>query len=602
MVEHERAGIARSGRLADPEAPCIAYFSMEIGLDPAMPTYAGGLGVLAGDTLRSAADLDVPMVAVTLLYRKGYFYQRLDVGGAQGEEPVEWVVDDFLQEMTPRVSVMIEGRKVVIRCFKYEVTGTGNVIIPVCFLDCDLPENSEYDRMLTHYLYGGDDKYRLCQEVVLGVGGLRMLRALGYSRIERFHLNEGHAALLTLELLEENAAAAGRKTVNEDDVQEVRKKCIFTTHTPVPAGHDHYPMDLVYQVLGPQSDFFDRMDLCNLKVVKRILGTKRGFKDIQDIFSHERMLNMTYLALNLSSYVNGVAKKHSEVSKLMFAEYVVDAITNGVHAATWVSPPFQALFDHYIAGWRADNFSLRYAIGIPAPEIWAAHAEAKKTLLRYVNRETNAGLDVDVFTIGFARRTTSYKRADLLFQDIERLKAIASSAGPVQVIYGGKAHPRDQGGKELIRRILSFKEQLKNDIRIAYLGNYDMELGKLMVAGVDLWLNTPQRPLEASGTSGMKAALNAVPSLSVLDGWWIEGCVEGITGWSIGDGKTEPTEQPDSAKDAASLYEKLEGTVIPLFYKGRDRFIDVMIHAISLNGSFFNTHRMMEEYLLKAYF
>jgi starch phosphorylase len=515
---------------------------------------------------------------------------------------VEWVVDDFLQEMAPRVSVMIEGRKVLIRCFKYEVTGTGSLIIPVYFLDCDLPENSDYDRVLTHYLYGGDDKHRLCQEVVLGVGGLRMLRALGYSLIERFHLNEGHAALLTLELLEEHAAAAGRKTVNDDDVEEVRKKCIFTTHTPVPTGHDHYPMDLVYQVLGPQSDFFDRMDLCNLKLVKRLLGTKKGFKDIQDIFSHERMLNMTYLALNLSSYVNGVAKKHSEVSKLMFAEYCVDAITNGVHAATWLSPSFQALFDEYISGWREDNFSLRYAIGIPGVSVWAAHMEAKKKLLRYVNRETNAGLDMDLFTIGFARRTTNYKRADLLFHDIERLKAITSSAGPFQVIYGGKAHPRDQGGKELIRRILSFKDQLKNDIRIAYLENYDMELGKLMVAGVDVWLNTPQPPLEASGTSGMKAALNGVPSLSVLDGWWIEGCVEGVTGWSIGDGKAQPTEQPDSARDAASLYDKLERMVIPLFYQRRDHFIDVMIHAISLNGSFFNAHRMMQEYLLKAYF
>jgi len=601
MVEREPSGISHFGQPLDPDKSAIAYFSMEIGLDPSVPTYAGGLGVLAGDTIKSAADLDVPMVAVTLLYRKGYFYQRFNHDGTQVEEPVEWVVDDFVQEMAPRVSVTIEGRKVWIRCFKYEVIGTGNVKVPVYFLDCDLPENSEPDRALTHFLYGGDQQYRFCQEVILGIGGLRMLRALGYGRIERFHMNEGHAALLTLELLEEQASIAGRKTVNDEDVEEVRKKCIFTTHTPVPAGHDHYPMDLVYQVLGARSDFLERMDLCNLKLVKRILGSKRGFRDIEDVFSHERVLNMTYLALNLSSYVNGVAKKHSEVSKLMFGEYPVDAITNGVHAGTWVSEPFQTLFDQYMSGWRADNFSLRYAIGIPGVEVWKAHSEAKKKLLRYVNRETNAGLDVDVFTIGFARRTTSYKRADLLFHDLERLKGITSNAGPFQVIYAGKAHPKDQGGKDLIRRILSFKEQLKNDIRIAYLENYDMELGKMMIAGVDLWLNTPQPPLEASGTSGMKAALNGVPSLSVLDGWWIEGCVEGVTGWSIGDGKAQPVDKPDSAGDATSLYDKLEKMIIPLFYARRDHFIDVMIHAISLNGSFFNTHRMVQEYLLKAY-
>jgi glycogen phosphorylase len=602
MVEHQPSGISRFGQPLEPDKAAIAYFSMEIGLDPSMPTYAGGLGVLAGDTIRSAADLDVPMVAVTLLYRKGYFYQRFNQDDTQAEEPVEWVVDDFVQEMAPRVSVVIEGRNVWIRCFKYEVTGAGKVRIPVYFLDSDLSENSEPDRALTHFLYGGDQQYRLCQEVILGIGGLRMLRALGYGRIERFHMNEGHAALLTLELLEEQASVAGRKTVNDDDVNKVQEKCIFTTHTPVPTGHDQFPMDLVYKVLGPQSDFFDRMDLCNLKLVKRILGSKRGFRDIEDIFSHERVLNMTYLALNLSSYVNGVAKKHSEVSKLMFAEYCVDAITNGVHAATWASEPFQALFDEYISGWRSDNFSLRYAIGIPKHAIWEAHTQAKKKLLRYVNRETNAGMDMDLFTIGFARRAASYKRADLLFHDVERLKIIASGAGPLQIIYSGKAHPQDQKGKELIKSILSFKEQLKNEIRIAYLENYDMELGKMIVAGVDLWLNTPQPPLEASGTSGMKAALNGVPSLSVLDGWWIEGCIEGVTGWSIGDGMAQPVEKPDSTGDAASLYDKLEKMIIPLFYARRDRFIDVMIHAISLNGSFFNTHRMVQEYLLKAYF
>ena len=584
------------------ERPVIAYFSMEMGLDPAIPTYAGGLGVLAGDTIRSAADLDVAMVAVTLLYRKGYFYQRLNSDGSQHEEPVEWVVDDFLKEMAARTSVVIEGRTVWIRCFRYDVTGTGRTTIPVYFLDCDLPENAESDRGLTHYLYGGDQRYRLCQEVILGIGGLRMLRELGHSRIARFHMNEGHAALLTLELLEEEATAAGRKIVNKEDVEKARQKSVFTTHTPVPTGHDMFPMDLVSQVLGTRSDFLERLDLCNLELVKRILGSHRGFKDIQDVFSRERALNMTYLALNLSFYVNGVAMKHSEVSKLMFAEYRVDAITNGVHAATWTSEPFQKLFDEHIPGWRDDNFSLRYALGIPKAQIWDAHVLAKKRLVRFVNREKNAGMDEDILTIGFARRAASYKRADLLFTDLERLKAITADAGSFQVIYAGKAHPQDEQGKELIRRILEFKEKLKREIKITYLENYDMELGKLVIPGVDLWLNTPQPPMEASGTSGMKAALNGVPSLSVLDGWWIEGCIEGVTGWSISNSAQAHPEKGDSEADAKSLYDKLEKMIIPLFYTRRDRYIDVMLHSIALNGSFFNTHRMLQEYMLKAYF
>jgi starch phosphorylase len=306
---------------------------------------------------------------------------------------------------------------------------------------------------------------------------------------------------------------------------------------------------------------------------------------------------MTYLALNLSHYINGVAKKHGDVSRLMFAEYTIDAITNGVHAAAWSAGPFQKLYDGHIPGWRQDNFSLRYALSIPKEEIWNAHLETKKKLIEYVNRETNIGMGGDVFTIGFARRAATYKRADLLFTDVERLRSISSKVGLLQVVYAGKAHPQDQAGKDVIKQIFRAKEALKNDVRIAYLENYDIAIGKMMTSGVDLWLNTPQRPLEASGTSGMKAALNGVPSLSVLDGWWIEGCIEGATGWSIGEKGSS-----DSSSDAASLYSKLEQTIIPMFYQDRDRFIDVMRHSIALNGSFFNTHRMVQQYVLNAYF
>jgi starch phosphorylase len=557
----------------------VAYFSMEIGLDPAMPTYSGGLGILAGDTIRSAADLGVPMVAVTLLHRKGYFYQRLDASGWQREEPMEWVVNDFLEEIPERTSVSIEGRTVRIRAWKYEVAGVDGYKVPVYLLDTDLPENSESDKALTHYLYGGDQRYRLCQETILGIGGVKMLRALGYESIERFHMNEGHASLLTLELLDEEVRKAGRKSISHEDIEAVRKKCIFTTHTPVPAGHDQFPLDLVSRILG-----------------------RREVYDMKDIFCCEGLLNMTYLALNLSHYINGVAKKHGEVSRSMFAGYVIDAITNGVHAATWVSAPFRELYDRHIPGWRQDNFSFRSALSIEKQEVWNAHIQAKKRLIQYVNRETNVGMDIDLLTVGFARRATAYKRGDLIFRDIERLKSVPSKAGTLQLIYAGKAHPQDQGGKELIRRVFKAKEALKKEVKIAYLQNYDIELGKIMTSGVDLWLNTPQPPLEASGTSGMKAALNGVPSLSILDGWWIEGHIEGVTGWSIGENGRGTGQEHDSSKDAVSLYDKLERVIIPLYYNDRDRFIDVMRHSVALNGSFFNTQRMLQQYVLKAYF
>jgi starch phosphorylase len=557
----------------------IAYFSMEIALEAGMPTYAGGLGVLAGDTIRAAADLKVPMVGVTLLHRKGYFYQRLDPSGWQREEPVEWSVEDFLTGMPDRATVVIEGRTVQLRSWRYDVRGSGDFTVPVFFLDTALEENSEWDRTLTHFLYGGDQRYRLAQEAVLGMGGVKMLRASGHTGIQRFHMNEGHASLLSLELLDEEKNKAGRATIAPQDIEAVRKKCVFTTHTPVAAGHDQFPIDLANRILGRQE-----------------------VSEMKDVFCCGDVLNLTYLALNLSHYVNGVAKRHGEISRLMFGGYNIDAITNGVHAATWTSQPFAGLFDRYIPGWRQDNFSLRYALSIPREEIWKAHGEAKRSLLQYVNRQTNVGMDVDVLTLGFARRAAAYKRGDLLFSDLSRLKGIASKGGPFQIIYAGKAHPQDQTGKESIKRIFEAIRTLSGEIKIVYLENYDLELGKILTSGVDVWLNTPQPPLEASGTSGMKAALNGVPSLSVLDGWWIEGCIEGVTGWSIGPKEREADEVKSRSGDAASLYDRLEHDILPIFYRDRNGFIDVMRHAIALNGSFFNTHRMLQQYVLKAYF
>jgi len=577
---------------------------MEIAVDPAMPTYSGGLGILAGDTVRSAADIKVPIVAVTLLYRKGYFTQSLDASGWQHERPSDWEVDKFVTEMPERVTVTLENRTVHLRAWKYEVVGNAGFSVPVFFLDSDLPENSEWDRTLTHTLYGGDSYYRFCQEVVLGIGGVRMLRELGCENLERFHLNEGHASLLTLELLDERAKQANRQSINCDDIDAVKAQCIFTTHTPVPAGHDKFPMDMVGRVLGQRQRFLNMGDLFCSELVGRILQKEHGTYDVNNVFVQENTLNLTYLALNLSHYVNGVAKRHAEVSRLMFSSYEIHHITNGAHAATWMAPDLQELFDQQIPGWRADNFSLRYALRIPRQDLWAAHLKAKQRLLDFVDDKTQVELDPEILTLGFARRATPYKRADMLLSDLKRLKALAAKTGPLQIIYGGKAHPDDQAGKEIIQHIWRAGESLGADVKLVYLENYDMHLGKLMTAGVDVWVNTPLPPMEASGTSGMKAAINGVPSFSVLDGWWIEGCIEDITGWSIGEPPSDlPTESPDrTPADARALYDTLERVVAPLFYRDRDGFVDVMRHAIALNGSFFNTQRMVQQYVLNAYF
>src|SRR5438270_1001770 len=574
----------------------LAYFSMEIALESGIPTYSGGFGVLAGDTIRSAADLQVPMVAVSLLHRAGHFHQRFDSGGWQKEEPVDWKVEQFLTEMPARASISIEGRTVHLRCWKYQVQGVGGYGVPVYLLDTDLPENCESDRKLTSILYGGDSHYRLRQEIVLGIGGVRMLRALGYERFDRFHMNEGHASLLTLELLQEEMAKAGRGQVVISDLAAVRQKCIFTTHTPVPAGHDQFPLSALGTLLGFQEDL---SDVVSSNMADRVFGhhQPRG----ETTSNSQAMLNMTYLGLNMSRYVNGVAKRHGEVSRLMFTGYNIEAITNGVHAATWASPHFQALYDRHIPDWRQDNFSLRHAESIPGQDIWHAHMQAKEELLACVNQMEQPAMKSEVFTIGFARRVTAYKRASLVFSDLERLKGIAARFGGLQLIYAGKAHPSDEEGKSLIRKILELKDALHDSITIAFLPNYDMALAKRITSGVDIWLNTPRPPLEASGTSGMKAALNGIPSLSIVDGWWMEGLIEGVTGWAIGDGRPESEDDPSGSLDATSLYDKLERVICPMFQK-RDRFAEVMRHAIAVNGSFFNTQRMLQQYVLSAYF
>jgi starch phosphorylase len=398
-----------------------------------------------------------------------------------------------------------------------------------------------------------------------------------YPNVARYHMNEGHAALLGLELLDEQARVAGRARFQHDDVLSVRKLCVFTTHTPVPAGHDRFPFELVRQVLGRPEIY-----------------------DMHEVFCCDGVLNLTYLALNLSHYVNGVAQRHGDISQHMFARYRIEAITNGIHVATWASAPFAALFDRHIPGWRGDSFSLRYALQIPRDAVSEAHSVAKAALLARVQALSGATLDPGVFTLGFGRRATAYKRASLILRDPDRLRQVCGRVGRLQIVYAGKAHPRDEDGKRLIQQITRAGEALRRDLGIVYLPGYDEELARLMVAGVDLWLNTPLPPLEASGTSGMKAAVNGVPSFSTLDGWWLEGHIEGVTGWAIGTDHGA-AEAADDDRDAEALYDKLERVVLPLFYQQPDEYIDVMRHAIGVTGSFFNTHRMIQQYVAHAY-
>ena len=561
--------------MTDPDQVRIAYFSMEIAVSSLFPTYAGGLGILAGDTLRSAADLGVPMAAVTLVHRKGYFRQRLDARGQQSENAQEWEPERVLEPVDAVVSVELAGRTVKVRAWLYEMAGVTGERVPVYFLDTNLPENSPWERTLTDCLYGGDSTYRLCQEAVLGIAGIRLLRALGYRKIERFHMNEGHSALLAVALLEERLGSENLAEAGSDDLEAVRRKCVFTTHTPVPAAFDQFPLDLAARILGSE--------------VAGILGkTKCCPPDT---------LNMTFLALRCSRYINGVAMRHGELSQSMFPNYPIHSITNGVHAATWTCNAFQELFDRHIPEWRHDNLYLRYAIGIDLREIQEAHRKAKSELLRKIQEATGVNLSESVATLGFARRATEYKRADLLFADLRRLRAIRQNAGPFQIVFSGKAHPQDETGKAVIRRVFEAAAALRDSIPIAYVPDYDIQWAGLFTSGVDLWLNTPHRPLEASGTSGMKAAFNGVPSLSVRDGWWVEGHFEGVTGWSIGYDE-EPEEH---AVELASLYEKLERIILPMFYSEPQTYAQVMRSAIAVNGSFFNTQRMVSQYLLNAY-
>jgi starch phosphorylase len=556
-----------------PTSGLVAYFSMEIAINPGMPTYSGGLGMLAGDTLRSAADLGVPLVAFTLVHRKGYFQQHLNGSGEQSEEVQPWNPADFCKEEPARITVSIEERVVTVRAWRYDLVGRYGHVVPIYLLDADVEGNAGLDRGLTDHLYGGDTNYRLQQEIVLGMGGARMANALGLT-VNVYHMNEGHAALLTQALLEAQLGGGPLGAPTESDIAQVRSKCVFTTHTPVPAGHDRFSLEQANRILG---------------------GDRTARLEKLDCF-HEGLLNMTLIALRFSRYANGVALQHGKVSRAMFPEFPVDAITNGVHAPTWVSEPVQQMLDAHIPAWRRDNLYLRNSIDLPEQEILKAHVRAKEVLLAEVASRTGLVLNPRVLTLGFARRAATYKRASLLFTDPERLLRIAAQAGGLQILYAGKAHPQDIPGKALIHDVIEIAHKLSNDVlRIVYLENYGWDLGALLTAGVDVWVNTPRRPYEASGTSGMKAALNGVPSLSILDGWWIEGCIEGVTGWAIEDGANDEEE-------AVLLYSKLEKAVVPLYRDVPEKWGRLMRTTLAFNGSYFNTNRMVKQYTHNAYY
>jgi len=537
----------------------IAYFSMEIGLESKIPTYSGGLGVLAGDHLKAAADLGLPMVGITLMYNRGYFEQHINEG-VQTESYEHFDPSLHMEEVDLNSTVPIEHRKVKIKAWKYEIKGRKG-IVPVYFIDTNGLDNRPWDEDITHKLYGGDhDYWRVAQEVVLGIGGVRMLHELGIEP-EVYHLNEGHGAFATIEL------------VKYHGYQNAKDKTVFTTHTPVSAGHDKFGYDLINQVL---TSYMPRN-------IKQLAG--------------EHDLNMTLLALNNSRYANGVARKHGEVSQKMFPDHEIGYITNGVHSFTWTSDAFLELYDKNLPDWR-DDPTLLENIEIKEYDLLRAYFKTKQNLVDLVNDRTEKDYFYpEKLTIGFARRFATYKRASLIFSDLERLAKISN--GNLQLVFAGKAHPMDEYGKSLIYEIHQAASALGNKVKIVFLEGYDMEMGKILTSGCDVWLNTPQRPREASGTSGMKAAHNANPHFSVNDGWW---CETNIGGWDIGTNENAcslaPPTPEENKDDVNNLYNKLEFMLMPTF--GTREWTKKKIQAIR-NAGYFNSHRQVMDYVNKAY-
>ncbi|MFP4523300.1 MAG: alpha-glucan family phosphorylase [Candidatus Nanoarchaeia archaeon] len=554
----------------------IAYFSMEIGLLDELPTYSGGLGVLAGDALKSFADLAIDVVGITLLSKKGYFYQKFDEHNWQQEEDYSWNPSDLLEKTDISFTVSIANRDVKVVVWKYILTGDGGHKLAIYFLDTDVEENDDDAKSYTQHLYGGDMRYRLAQELILGLAGIRLLRKLNLFP-KKYHMNEGHAAFIVCELDKE----LGHIEESKRD-QLIRQLCSFTTHTPVPSGHDMFSQSLISE-LFPQCQ-------------ERLRNKAKTQHNNQDVFS------MTKLALDHSAYCNAVSHQHQLVSQELFPHHTIDFITNGVHSQTWTNKHIAHIFDTYIPEWRRNPLELRKALTIPEDELLIAHQKAKQELIDYINSRYNAGFDAQLFTLGFARRATGYKRALLLLSNLQRLREISQNVGKIQLVFAGKAHPHDDEGKKIIQHIKEAAHLLAPQVRLVFIDNYTIFTGQLLTAGVDVWLNTPMRGLEASGTSGMKAAHNGVPSLSILDGWWVEGYVFEKTGWSIGKQTVISKNQDEiNAQDFEHICQTLEKKILPLFYTNPQAYAQLMRSTIAINASYFNTHRMVKQYLVRAY-
>tara|TARA_Y100001970_G_scaffold293598_1_gene441485 strand:+ start:1664 stop:3319 length:1656 start_codon:yes stop_codon:yes gene_type:complete len=539
----------------------IAYFSAEIGISSSLPTYSGGLGVLAGDHIKASADIELPMVAVTLLYKEGYFKQEIDSRGKQRESYPNFKYQDKLRLLPNKILVNLRGRDVLVRCHEYLHKGLTGHVVPIYFLDVDFDDNHKEDRNITQRLYSGDNSHRILQEAILGIGGTMLLENIGYDNINTFHMNEGHCSFLTLELL---------KRFNNDH-EKVKSMCHFTTHTPVEAGHDQFSISRCREILDDILPY--ELDLPSWKEKDR--------------------LHMTELGLYYSRSANGVSSLHGDIAQNQFPDFTISHITNGVYHPHWISKPFRRLFDDKVPNWKVDPSLLLNMDLFADDELYQTHQEQKESLIDYANLKTDRDLSSDMLTIGFARRAAEYKRARLIFLDLDRLLEIAK--GKIQIIFAGKAHPNDENGKQIIEDIVSSSTKLIGAIEVVYLENYEMKLGQLITSGVDVWLNTPLRPNEASGTSGMKAALNGIPNLSILDGWWAEGCVHEENGWAIGESESKSDED-----DADSLYHLLEHSVIPTFYNDKEKWSNIIRSSIH-KGVEYTAYRMIQEYCNKFY-
>ncbi len=598
----------------------VAYFSAEFGFHEAIPNYSGGLGILAGDHCKSASDLDLNFVAVGLLYRHGYFRQEIDKDGAQHAVslnqnfhhlPIREVQRDGAGLL---ISVRILDREVFAKVWQLPVGR-----IDLFLLDTDIPENNAEDRLITAELYGGDQEMRMRQEIVLGIGGVKALKALGIDP-EVFHMNEGHSAFLAMERIRRKIVE--KKLEFYSALQIVASANIFTTHTPVPAGNDSFPREMMRKYFG---DFAKELGI----PFDELFSFGQTRVDRSDPFS------MTILALRMSRHSNGVSKLHGEVSRSLWKdvwngvpvhEVPITSVTNGIHTKTWMAPEFSALYRKYLGEWEehiTEPDFWRGVIDIPDAQLWETHQQLKHRLVEFVRervrirrerigdspeaiRNVNRILDPEVLTIGFARRFATYKRGALLFSDKERLKRLLNdTTRPVQFIFAGKAHPRDEGGRALIQEVYRFSREAGFENRVVFLEDYDSYIARRLVQGVDLWLNNPLRPMEASGTSGMKCAPNGGINLSVLDGWWHEG-FNGNNGWAIAAEISDGTVEFQSAVDVNSLYQLLENQIIPLYYAKPDgklplAWLQLMRESIRSVTPVFNTHRMVKEYTERLY-